>query len=153
MSNAEIETLSAECRMFAAYLINQVPSPYIIEKYRDAHAAGNIFYRAERNTLDNVLLRLAMSNRLFLKLVDLYTSLFFKRALVRKKLVLLLAILESASPTNSYFDMHDPLGKVRFSMMAVHRGIVVALALLLSLVSILPLHLGLRNSGRQAPRL
>lgn len=153
MHSAERDTLAAECRTFSAYLIGQDPGPYVVEKYRAAHGAGNILYIRERDALDTLLVRLASRNHFFTRLIDLYTSLFFKHALVRKKLVLLLAILESAPATHAYFDSTDSLSTLRFGAMTLQRGLVSGVLLLLSLVSILPLHLVLRAKGANGMRV
>jgi len=163
MLSSERDALVAECHTFSRYLTNQAPSAYIVEKYCEAHAAGNILHDTGHDALDAVLVRLARRNGVFIRVVDLYTSLFFKHALVRKKLVLLLAILESAAATHPYFDSTDGLGTFAFCMRTVQRGVICGALLLVALVAILPLHLGLRargerglprarNNGRYAPR-
>ena len=152
MDSTERDALAAECRTFSLYLMNHTPGPYVVEKYCAAHAAGNILHTTEHDALDPALMRLARRNGVLLRAVDLYTSLFFKHALVRKKLVLLLAILESTADTHPYFDSTDALGTVGFCVQAVRRGVVCGALLLVSLVAILPVHFGLRASGERAVR-
>lgn len=162
MDSCERDVLAAECRTFSVYLTNQVPSPYVVSKYCEAHSAGNIFYSPERDALDAALVSLASRNRILTRMVDVYTSVFFKRALMRKKLVLLLAISESAPATHAYFDATDALGTLGFCWKIAQHGLVCGAVLMLSLVCILPLHLVLRatadlglrvrNNGRHAPR-
>jgi hypothetical protein len=152
MHSSERDVLAAECRSFSLYLMNQLPDAYVVEKYCTAHAAGNILDSPHCNAFDAALVRLAPRNRFFTRLIDLYTSLFFKRALVRRKLVLLLAILESAAPSYAYFDSTDGLGPFAFCWMALRRGFVFLVVLMLSLVSLLPLHLGLRARGEHGVR-
>jgi hypothetical protein len=64
---------------------------------------------------------------------------------VRKKLVVLLAILESCSPTHAYLDSVDsnsvPLLFVRF----IRRGVTFALVLLVGILFIVPAELILRS--------
>jgi hypothetical protein len=152
MLSAERDLLAAECRTFSTYLIGREPAAYVIEKYCQAHAAGNILHIPKHDALDAILVRVAARRHFFTRVVDLYTSLFFKHALVRKKLVLLLAILESASATHAYFDVPDPVSRLELGWLIVQRGLVSGAALLVSLVSILPLHLGLRARNESGLR-
>jgi nucleoside-diphosphate-sugar epimerase len=146
------DVLAAECRTFTAYLTGQEPDPYVVAKYCQAHAAGNILHGGVSDAFDGLLLRLARRNRIGIGMVDLYTALFFKHALVRRKLVLLLAILESSPATFAYFDSTDSENTLTLGAMAVQRGLAGAGLLLLAAVFILPAHLRLRATGRHGVR-
>jgi hypothetical protein len=145
MSNAEQQILAAECRALSWYLIRRPPGPYVTDKYCSAHLDGNILHSPDCDAFDSLLIRLARQHRFLIKMVDLYTALFFKRALLRRKLVLLLAILESAPTTYAYFDAPDALTRFGFCLRTLRRGVVLAGMLLVSLVTLAPLHIGLRT--------
>ena len=107
---SQINQLSDECHVFCKYLINQKPNNYILEKYREGHSASKLY----ENRFDKLLIRIARINPSFTKLVDTYARVCFQNSVVRKKLVLLLAILESCAPTHRYLDVADAHGKTIF---------------------------------------
>jgi hypothetical protein len=141
------EPLDRECVTFARYLTGQVPTGYVLGKYRDAHVRSSPF-QGIPTAFEDWLVRAARSGTFGISLVDAYTAVFLRKALVRKKWVLLIAILES-SPAMSYFDSPD----------VARRGIVVArlslrcmafaLALCVSVVIVGPVHLALSAGTRR----
>ncbi len=133
--------LNNECNVFSYYLIHQRPNHYVLDKYRDAHREGNIFHNLEPNPLDTFLLKIATRYPLVTQLVDLYTSLFLRSSLIRKKMVILLAILESCAPTYAYFDTPDLGRRMVVCIKILQKGVVFILVLFLSIVSLMPLHL------------
>lgn len=134
-------TLDSECAVFSKYLARQVPTPYILAKYREAHQASPKLARQHPSPFDNVLVKLSRKHTATAKLVDAYTALFFRDAMTRKKMVLLIAILESSAPTYPIFDEPEPGGARVFLVRFVMYGIVFALALVLATLMLLPLHL------------
>ena len=80
------------------------------------------------------------------RLVDVYDRVFRKSSLVRKKLILILAILESCAPTHQYLDAVDSATVMRLCLSALYRCSTFVLMLLLAIVVIVPLQLGLRGS-------
>lgn len=132
--------LDGECSKFCTYLINQPPGKYVMEKYQEAHRSGKSPDTGS-SAFDNLLVRIAKMNPFFTKLTDVYTSFFMKRAVFRKKLILLLAILESCPPSFNYVDSVIPSGKVMlFSGIAV-RVLSYAFSLILSIIIFMPVHL------------
>src|SRR5205823_3568092 len=99
--------LDRECTVFARYLVGESPGGYVLEKYRDAHAKSALADIRVDDAFDRVLLHIALVHPVATKLVDAYTAFFFKTSTVRKKWVLLLAILESAPPAFHLFDSPD----------------------------------------------
>ncbi len=134
--------LDSECAVFSKYLAHQVPTPYILAKYREAHQASPKLARQHPSPFDNVLVKLSRKHTATARLVDAYTALFFRDAMVRKKMVLLLAILESSAPTYPIFDEPDAGGARLFLVRFVMHGIVFAFALVIAALMLLPLHLG-----------
>jgi hypothetical protein len=95
--------LDRECRRFTRYLLGEEPSPYVVACYRRAHRASSAF--AARDALDRAALRLA-ALPLGAGLADAHARLFAPTSALRRKLVLLLAILETSPP--SYRRVDDP---------------------------------------------
>ncbi|MCG3160271.1 MAG: hypothetical protein JMDDDDMK_01340 [Acidobacteria bacterium] len=60
---------------------------------------------------------------------------------MRRKWILLLAILESCAPTHKYFDGPDAGGKTRLAARLLWQGLVFILAFGLSVVLLMPAHL------------
>src|SRR5512136_1723937 len=101
--------LADECNVFCGYLINQKPNNYVLTKYCQAHRLGGRYKGDNARTFDRMLTQIAGVNPFLTGLADSYARFFCKSATLRKKLVLLLAILESCGPTCRCFDMPDPL--------------------------------------------
>jgi len=83
--------LQRECRLFTQYLLGCVPDRYVERKYIEAHEMlSNL---APANRFDVFLIGTARRHSILLKLADAYAGIFDNRGLLRKKLVLLFAIL------------------------------------------------------------
>jgi hypothetical protein len=134
--------LDRECVAFSQYLIKQKPNSYVLDKYCEAHATS-AFLRCSGATspFDRLLLRLAAGNRVLAKLVDAYTCIFFKSSTVRRKWILLLAILESCAPTYHCFDSPDSSRRERIFALLVWRGLAFSACMGVSILLFMPLHL------------
>ncbi len=133
--------LDRECLAFSAYLIRQRPDDYVLEKYREAHDASGIVRRNEGGFLDRLLLGAATAHPIGAKLVDAYTAIFYKRSTVRRKWILLLAILESCAPTYRFFDSPDAGDKAWLAVRLLWQGMGFILALGLSIILFMPAHI------------
>lgn len=140
-SASDFGALDHECTVFSYYLVNQKPSEYVLEKYREAHARSHFVHGLATNHWDRFLLSISTKHPALTKLVDAYTSIFFKRSTVRKKWILLLAILESCAPTYHYFDYPETDNKKIAFIKMFWNGGVFLLALCLSIILFMPLHL------------
>jgi hypothetical protein len=107
--NTPEHSLERECRVFTEYLLGCAPHPYVERKYADAHRIAPAFSTGSR--FDFFLIRAARSHRGITKLADAYARLFVPASLLRKKLVLLLAILETCSPSCHLIDSAESGGK------------------------------------------
>src|SRR5262245_29613916 len=130
--------LDRECAAYARYLTGHAVSGYVLGKYADAHQRHPELNAATAARFDRFLLSVAAVYPLGPWLVDVYTAVFFKSAVVRKKWVLLVAILESAAPTAQFFDRPDPGGLVAAVARLAWRGVTFVVGLLLSSVLFLP---------------
>jgi hypothetical protein len=142
------EALDRECSVFGRYLIGQEPNAYVKQKYRVAHQTSSLRV-GPGDAADAFLVKVAAIGSWSTKIIDAYTRVFRPFSTVRKKLVLLLAILESCAPTHAYLDAVDsnsiPLLFVRF----IQRGITFALILLVGILVILPAELMLRSKVKR----
>jgi hypothetical protein len=147
MPDVDAGALAAECEVLARYVCRATPGPYVTRKYLQAHERTERFTAFSR--FDRLLLRWGTRGALSARLVDAYACLFARRSAFRRKLVLLLAILETCPD--------DPAGLERagghFWSLAGYvalRGAVFALTLLAAAVVLLPAQLALGGLG--APR-
>jgi hypothetical protein len=94
------QVLEREARIFTASLIGGAPSPYVIRQYARGHVSLPL---APVQGFDAVLMRVARGGPILARLADAYARLFARRAILRRKLTLLLAILESTAPSDERF--------------------------------------------------
>jgi len=101
MADAALLTdrLDQECRTFSGYLAGQKPSDYIIRKYRAGHAAIPFQSLRPDDPFEVSLVVFAGKGRTRARMADAYARIFFPHGALRQKLVLLLAILETAPTT------------------------------------------------------
>jgi NADH dehydrogenase len=93
--------LAGECRAFVRYLLRADADTYVIEKYAAAHP---VLALSPVSRFDSALLTFARVSPLCTRLADSYASLFFRTAALRRRLVLLLAILETHAPFHQTID-------------------------------------------------
>ena len=140
--------LDRECAVFCRYLIDQEPNEYVKKKYRAAHQLGSLQSGGQCRA-DAFLVKVASIGPWSTKIIDAYTRIFRPFSTVRKKLVLLLAILENCAPTHAYLDSVDsgsiPLLLLRF----VNRCVIFALVVVVGVLIILPAELMLRGNVKR----
>jgi hypothetical protein len=147
--------LNLECVRFARYLTKQAVTPYVLEKYRDAHVRHPRLDAATAPRFDRLLVAIARAHGLGAWLVDTYTAVFLKPAIIRQKWVLLVAILESTAPTAAIFDAPDSGNRGALFLWLAGRGAAFAFGLGVSAIMFLPVHLILAamsggGTGRRA---
>ena len=139
--------LDRECAVFCRYLIGQEPNEYVRRKYRTAHETE--FMRSERTyPTDGFLVKVASNGPWSTKIIDAYTRVFHPFASIRKKLILLLAILESCGPTDTYLDSVDSNSAPLLFLRFVQRCLTFALIVIVGIVVIFPFELMLRVSKK-----
>jgi hypothetical protein len=128
--------LEEECRVFAEYLLGCVPPSYAVQKYADAHVVSPIFSKGSR--FDFFLVRIARTHRTVTTIADAYARIFVPTGLLRKKLVLLLAILETCPPSCHLIDAMDRGGKVALLFRLLGKGVRSAVSLTAGMLLFLP---------------
>ena len=144
--NEEAQQLERECDTLTRYLVGTRPTSYVCRKYVEAHA----HLSPEADRFDELLIRVARRAALGAKLADSYARVFAPGTLLRKKLVVLLAILETCSPSFRLIDEIDSDKRfvllLRISMRAAGFGV----ALVAATAFLLPAQLALGRSARRA---
>ena len=130
--------LELECRAYCRYLIGAEPDVYVLAKYSAAHQEL-LTLQVRRTYFDQLLLSMPPAKSV-LKILDIYTRLFFKRSLLRKKWLLLVAILESSSPSYQYFDQMESLSPLNVIGSMLWQGIVFFSLIPFCIVLLGPIH-------------
>ncbi|MBV8841602.1 MAG: hypothetical protein JO307_02220 [Bryobacterales bacterium] len=97
-----MQKLERECRVFARYLSGVDPSSYLVQKYGDFHEQLGASAGSDR--FDEFLVRVASRGVFWTTLADGYSRLFRKSGALRKKLIVVLALLECAPPSYEILD-------------------------------------------------
>jgi hypothetical protein len=149
-SKTRVDLLRQEGVAFTRYLIGQPPDNYVLTRYRDAHRLSPEFAKTKPVWFDTLLLRLARLHPAATKVVDSYTAAFYKESLFSKKMVLLVAILESSAANYSNFDP-PPANHPLVVLAQLSRHVLeFGLALLLGVPVLLPLQLVAGATGQTA---
>lgn len=135
----EQTSLQKECRAFTRYLIDIDPDAYVSERY--AAAIRQVQALAVQSGFDRLLLRMARIHPLLTCAVDVYSRFFVHASVVRRRLVMLLAIIESSAPTADRLERPDHRGLVGFIAGMAWRSVVLAMLLLVAILTLLPAQL------------
>lgn len=140
--------LRAECRTLTRYLVGGDPSAYVEQHYLRAAAVHGLASDSALSCFDRASIKLARSGRICASWADAYCALFHRSGVLRRKLVVLAAILEHVAPTSEVFDHVRPRGVLAtgFSLAAI--GIASALSLLMGAVFLAPAELFCRFGSR-----
>ena len=140
--------LKRECKVFCRYLIKTQPNEYVLQKYRNGHNANGIEEKLAHRPFDRCLLCIAISFPLLTKLVDTYTRVCAKRSIFRKKLILLLAILETSSPYHAYLSGVDSFSRIELYTRFLTKMSLFPVSVLISIILFGPLHLAFEGLSR-----
>jgi hypothetical protein len=135
--------LERECRIFTRYIAGRDPTAYVIKKYSDAHAACETF---AGDRFDDCLIGVARLHPACTLIADAYARLLAPHSAFRKKLILLLAILEVSPP---FFRELDRPAKESIAPQAMKIGLrIVALipAVIFGVLLFLPISLITRKN-------
>jgi hypothetical protein len=141
--------LDLECGVFTRYLTGTSANDYVRQKYRQAHAVTVQLRAASRS--DDVLVAFARHGTIFAKLADSHAALLAPASLLRKKLVLLLAILETCPPYYQGIDAPVGGGPARAILRLVGNGVVSLASLAAGSIVLVPMRIaaGFTSRGRR----
>jgi hypothetical protein len=147
---SEDARLGRECQVFAQYLSGADAEPYVLEKYCDAHHRKASL--AATSAFDRILIRLALNHRVFTTMVDAYARFFAPGCALRRKLVLLLAILESSAAAERFLVRTDSQSKAVLALAFLGRVVPLAVGLTVAVVALLPLQVVLGAGAEREAR-
>ena len=151
-SSAAQAALDRECANFCRYLVDHAPSANVLSRYRAAHSQG-VVETAECSTrFDRALVSFARHGSLHARLSDAHARLFCPAGLLRRKLVLALALLETDAQSHRRVDLVSPGSRLGFLLRCVGWALGFLLQALLGLLIFLPMRLlcSLRGKGMVA---
>lgn len=102
-----MSSLARECDVLCRHLIGWRPDNYVLTKYQAWHDQEHPRLARQTNGFDRGLVAVARLHPWTARLADAYSRLFRPHGLLRKKLILLLAILESCAPAHQHIDFLD----------------------------------------------
>ena len=140
--------LEHECRTFTRYLAGRDPTPYVVAKYCEAHEVSAAF---GGDRFDRRLTAAARYHSATTLLADAYARFFAPHGLLRKKLVLLLAILEISPPFFQKLNRLPAGGRVAQTLYVGARLLLFGLALLGGVMAFLPVQLVTPKSKGRVP--
>ncbi len=141
------DRITHECHTFVQYLVATRPTEYVLRKYQAAHEQGCV-ETTGASSIDELLLRIARVRPVLTAAADAHARCFRPASALRRKLVLLAAILESTAPGYHAFESPPPASFVIVLARVAGRCAVFAGLLVSGMLTIGPVHLGLRLIGR-----
>lgn len=147
---AEREELLAECRIFSRYLVNENPGKYVCDSYVAAvRQLGEAL--SPISSFDRLLLRLGRLHPLLTRPVDVYARFFAQASSIRRRLITLLAIIESDGTMHDRLEHPDHGGLPGFIIGMTWRSLLLAVLLLIAMLALLPAQLLMSGSARERP--
>jgi hypothetical protein len=126
VSDAVSAQLAQECRVFSRYLAGIEATPYLLEAYARGHARLPA-ERSAPDALDQILLSVARRSPWLTRIADAYARRARPTGILRQKLVLQLAVLESSPPAHRWINGADT-GPIPLILARVGWTVLVAVA-------------------------
>ena len=144
----ELDAAEREARVLGEYLLGVSPTPRVTAAYSELQLRARIGDPVDR--FDLLLLRWALLGSLPARGADLYARIFRPNAWLRRKLILLLALVEVHGSDSGILGTPASSGPMVFFAGAVLRGAlgVMALALSFPILGVSHLALGRRVGAR-----
>lgn len=139
--------LDREGEVFSRYLVGDVADSEILELYAAAVRTGTAGPLPEPGAFDRLLSRIARISPAFTRAVDVYARHFSPAAPVRKRLILMLAILESYAGSYAALDAVDGGGRVMVYLRLAAAGFTSVALLALAALLLTPFRVVLAGRG------
>ena len=146
-----MDQLERECRCYTKYLIGESPSAYVIEKYKQFHQNSGGIASSELDSFNRHLLEISARGPKWARIADSYATRFRKGSALRKKLVVVLGILECTPPSYEKLDAVPSGGLPAIVVRLTFEGFRYGLCLLLGTVLFTPVRLFGALSGKARP--
>jgi hypothetical protein len=130
--------LERECFTYTRYLIGGEPSQCVVTRYLDFHQKSDAITGAGTDAFDQFLVSISARGPFWTSLADSYASFFRKDSVVRKKLVVTLALLECVAPSFEAIDEVEARSPMATSIFLAWRAVRYAFLLGSSVVVFTP---------------
>ncbi len=152
-AQAPSSEMSAECRVFARYLAETEASPYVQQAYAQLRASSDMPLGLRERRIERALLTVARQGALATRVADGYARFFLPRSVLRRRLVLMLAILENSPGSEQVLNSGDEGALVGVGARLMLTGIASVLCALVGVVIFAPVHLASGGNAAQPARL
>lgn len=143
-------SLERECALWCSYLVDMQPSPALLERYAQAHARGIVETSSCNTRFDRALVGFARLGKWNARLADAHARLFSPAGLLRRKLVLVLALLETDAAHHGRVDLVSAGSRAGFLLRCAVWSASFALLSLVGLLLFLPLRAWCSLRGESA---
>ncbi len=99
--------MASECRAFARHLTDAEPTEYVMRCYERLLLSAHLPEPIASALIERALLAAGRSGGLMLRIADAYACVFRPRSALRRRLILLVAILENSPSSASYMNSGD----------------------------------------------
>lgn len=147
-----MDDLEREGRRFARYLVGVEPDARVLAGWRRAHEQGVVTPPGGVDAFDRILVAAGRSAHLVARAADVHARFFRPGGLLRRKLVLMLALLETDREGRARADRADAGGAAWFVLRAAWAGAVSVALLALGLVPFFLARGACAFAGQPAPR-
>jgi hypothetical protein len=137
--------LLRECSVFCRYYIGRAATDFVAQKYVQAHGCDARYQ--PHSAFDSALVGLARRGPQVAQLCDSYACLLARATLLRKKLVLLAALLESSAPEHGFDEQIPETPAAAVLVRMAWRGLLFVLRAVLALAVIVPIHFACAIAG------
>lgn len=135
---SKLDALDSECSTFTRLLTGRNPNAYVLAKYRSAHAMTDV--GTAHDLFDTWSVSSARRSVAMARLADGYCRLRRPDGTLRRKLVLMLAILETAPPYFAALDRQPPRSGLRAIWQLIVQGFTGVACVAAGLVAFAPVH-------------
>ena len=140
--------LLQEFEVFHRHLAPQTPSVAVAMHYVKALQHHQLSDDRQFSAADRFLLKLARMHPLLTRAADAYAAFFARRSALRRKLILLTALLENAKETSAFYDDANAAGPAGVFLNLIGIGLSAMVALFAGLLLAGPGHLYQKLLGR-----
>lgn len=140
--------LSTECSVYTRYLANQEPDAYIQKKYAEAFEPGRPLAIQSGYRFEVLIEKISIKNPILTRAIDGYCKVLYRKSIVRKKLVLLLAILETQAMSVQKIDVADAMSPPVLLLTFLTQITRSVLLLLTATILLSPVRLAMRCFDR-----
>ena len=131
----------AECRAFTRYLVGTDPTEYITNSYHRLLPSAGVPHETSAVLIERSLLAAGRAGSLPLRMADGYARFFRPRSLLRRRLILLLAIVENCEPNEGVLNSGAEGSLVSVGLRLMVSLVASGLCLIAGVILFGPLHL------------